>query len=48
MAKFVRVGQFNPEFEKIAKMLHDIHLKDQFQYVGQIDIRKILSSIIIF
>lgn len=44
LAKFVKVGQFNPEFDKLAKNLHAIHLKDQFCYIGQIDIRNFLSS----
>jgi carbonic anhydrase len=45
MATFVKLGQFNPEFDKLAKMFRDIHLKDQFVYIGQIIMRNLLSSI---
>ena len=46
LAKFVKVGEFNPEFDKLAKCMHDIHLKNQNIPVDHIDIRNFLSSII--
>ena len=44
LAKFIKVGDFNPEFEKLAKCMHDIHLKNQHIPVDHIDIRKFFSS----
>lgn len=44
MAKFVKVGQFNFEFEKLSKCMEAIHLANQHVNVDHIDIMKFLSK----
>ena len=45
IAKFIQVGNFNPEFEKLTRYLHDIHLKDHSTHIEDININNFLSSI---
>lgn len=45
MAKFIQIGNSNPEFDKLTRYLHDIYLKDHSTHVEDIDIKKFLSSI---
>ncbi len=44
IAKFIQVGNFNPEFEKLTRYLHDIHLKDHSTHIEDINIENFLSS----
>ena len=44
LAKFVKIGEFNPEFDKLAKCMHEIHLKNQKIPVDHINISNLLSS----
>ena len=41
---FVKIGQFNLEFEKITKCLQDIHLKDHQVPVDHLIIRNLLPK----
>jgi carbonic anhydrase len=45
IAKFIQIGNSNPEFDKLTRYLHDIHLKDHSINVEDINLKKILSSI---
>jgi len=48
IAKFIQVGNFNPEFEKLTRYLHDIHLKDHSTHIEDINIENFLSSNILY
>jgi len=41
---FFKIGRFNTEFDKIAKCIHDIHLKDHQVPVDHINIRNLLPG----
>jgi len=44
MAVFVKIGEFNPEFEKLSKCLHAIHLKEENVSVDHLDIMQLLPE----